>query len=226
MTGILTYSATFVLGLLHAFEPGHGKSLLAAFSLRKTNLKVFTSLIMSLFVSHFLMLGLFAAGLQTLSSSHLVEDYSKYLQLISPLLVIAFGGYLYINSKKHRQTSIGCSCGHHTDNTISDAKTASITGLITGIMPCPTAVAPLIISGIHDGFNHALVHIFVYVTGMTLALFLFTGVLLLMKSYFAHHFQQIESKVNFNFVSAIIMIAIGVVYLSIHMISPDPHLHF
>ena len=162
MTGILTYSATFALGIIHAFEPGHGKSVLAAFSLQQSNFKIFTSLIFSLFASHFLVLGLFALGLQTLSSTELVEEYGNHLKLVSPILVIVFGGYLFYTAKKHRKTDTGCSCGHHHgSDTISNAKTASITGFVAGLMPCPTAVAPLIISGVHDGFSYTLVHILV-----------------------------------------------------------------
>lgn len=228
MTGILTYGATFVLGLLHALEPGHGKSILAAFSLKDSNLKIFSSLILSLFVSHFLVLGLFALALQTLSSTELVEDYSRHLQLFSPVLVIAFGAYLFFKARKHRKTATGCSCGHHhaTDR-ISNTKTASITGFIAGLMPCPTAIAPLILSGVHDGFSYTLVHIFVYVTGMTLALFAFTGVLLFMKSFFQHRLKGgLEGKVNLNLLSAFVMIGIGVVYLAMNILSSDPHHHF
>lgn len=227
MTGVLTYSATFILGLIHAFEPGHGKSILAAYSLRQTNLKIFTSLILSLFVSHFLVLGLFAWGLQTLSSTELVGDYSRHLQLISPILVMAFGGYLFYKAKKHHKTETGCSCGHHhTTDAISNTKTASITGFIAGLMPCPTAIAPLIISGVHDGFNYTLVYILIYVTGMTLALFIFTGLLLLMKSFFQGRIKLIEGRVNFNFLSALVMIGIGLAYLVINILSPDTHHHF
>lgn len=226
MTGIISYSATFILGLLHAFEPGHGKSILAAFSLRHTNFKIFTSLISSLFVSHFLVLGLFAVALQALSSTALVEEYGKHLQLVTPLFVIAFGGYLFFNARKHRKTEGGCSCGrnHATDN-ISNTKTASITGFVAGLMPCPTAIAPLIISGVHDGFSSTLLHIFIYVLGMTLALFAFTGILLLMKSFFERQIKLIESKINFNFLSAVIMIGIGTVYLIINILSFDTHHH-
>ncbi len=229
MTGILPYTATFVLGLLHAFEPGHGKSILAAFSLRHTNFKIFTSLILSLFTSHFLVLGLFAIGLQALSSTAPVEHYSKHLQWITPVLVIAFGGYLWFKARKHRKTESGCSCGHHHDHArdkISNTKTASITGFIAGLMPCPTAVAPLILAGVHDGFSYTLMHIFIYVTGMTIALFVFTGMLILMKSFFQKQIQRIESKISVNLLSAIIMIGIGVVYLTINILSPDTHHHF
>ena len=96
-----------------------------------------------------------------------------------------FGGYLFYHARKHHKIETGCSCRHHhtTDN-ISNTKTASITGFVAGLMPCLTAIAPLIISGVHDGFNSTLLHILIYVSGMTLALCAFTGVLLLMKFFF------------------------------------------
>lgn len=227
MTGMLTYVSTFILGLLHAFEPGHGKSILAAFSLRQTNFKVLTSLILSLFTSHFLVLSLFAIGLQTLSSTELVEHYSKHLEWITPTLLIAYGIYLFFKAKIHQNTATGCSCGRdHSSNKISNTKTASITGFIAGLMPCPTAIAPLIISGVHDGFSYSLIHIFVYVTGMTLALFTFTGILLLMKVFFQKQIKLIENKINFNFLSALIMIGIGIIYLAMNMLTLDTHQHF
>lgn len=227
MTGILTYSATFVLGLIHALEPGHGKSILAAFSLRQTNFKIFSSLILSLFISHFFVLGLFAVALQALSSTELIEKYSHYLLLITPLLVIAFGGYLFYKSTKHSKTETSCSCGHdHSTDKISNTKTASITGFVAGLMPCPTAIAPLVISGIHDGFNSTVMHILVYVTGMTLALFIFTGLLLLMKTFFQKQIKLLESKVNLNFLSALVMVGIGLVYFVINLLSVDTHNHF
>ncbi len=227
MTGILAYTTTFILGLLHAFEPGHGKSILAAFSLRQTNLKIFSSLIFSLFISHFLVLVLFALGLQQMASTELVEQYSSHLQFFTPILLIGYGAYLFFKASKHRQTASGCSCGHkHSSNEISNIKTASITGFIAGLMPCPTAIAPLIISGIHEGFSFTLVHIFVYVSGMSLALFIFTGVLLLMKSFFQNRIKHIENKINLNFLSALIMITIGLVYFFVNVLSSETHIHF
>ena len=227
MTGILAYSTTFVLGLLHAFEPGHGKSILAAFSLRKTNMKIFSSLIFSLFISHFFVLGLFALGLQQMASTELVVKYSDQLQFITPLLLIGYGVYLFYKARKHRETESGCSCGHnHSSSEISSMKTASITGFIAGLMPCPTAIAPLIISGIHEGFSFTLVHIFIYVTGMTVALFVFTGFLLIMKSFFQNKINQVGGKINLNFLSALIMITIGLVYLIVNVLSPESHIHF
>lgn len=224
MTGILSYSASFVLGLLHAFEPGHGKSILAAFSLKETNIKVFSSLIFSLFISHFLVLALFAWALQSLSNTELVESYSDYLQLLSPVLVIAFGGYLLYNARKHRKTESGCSCGHnHDKDELSSTKTASITGLITGLMPCPTAIAPLVISGVHDGFNTTLVHILVYVIGMTLALFGFTAILLIAKSLFHKQFSLSKGKLDFNTISASIILVVGVIYLITNIVLHDTH---
>lgn len=226
MNGILTYSTTFVLGLLHAFEPGHGKSILAAFSLRQANIKAFASLIFSLFVSHILVLSLFALGLQTLSSTELVEHYSDHLLTITPMLVIGYGGYLFYKAKKHRKTESGCSCGHdHSHHEISSTKTASITGFIAGLMPCPTAIAPLILSGMHDGFNSTLVFILIYVIGMTLALFIFTGLLLLIKSFVQKRIFEFENKFDINLISSLIMIVVGTVYLVYNVMNAEGHHH-
>lgn len=231
MGGLLTYTATFILGLLHALEPGHGKSILAAFSLRQTNFRVFAALLSSLFVSHFLVLGVFAFGLQTLASADAVKHYAQHLEWGTPLLVIAYGSYLWFKARKHRKTPTGCTCGHHHNHQhnhdkIANTRTASITGFIAGLMPCPTAIAPLIISGMHNGFSSSLLHILIYVVGMTLALLIFTGLLSAIKILFHKTIEQLESRINLNALSALVMIAVGVVYLAINISTPDAHHHF
>lgn len=254
--GLLTYAATFVLGLLHALEPGHGKSILAAFSLRQTNFKVFVALLSSLFVSHFLVLGLFALGLQLLASAEAVENNIGYLQWATPILLIGYGGYLWYNGRKNRHKEDACSCGHHhhdhdnifvykpqdnqhsnvllhkpqeqhNHNESTSTRTATITGFIAGLMPCPTAIAPLILSGMEHGFSSALLHILIYVIGMTIALLSFTGALVLLKSVFQQKMKRLEHKLNFNLLSSLIMIVVGLVYLVTNIMSSHSgHTHY
>lgn len=230
MNGIFTFGTTFILGFLHAFEPGHGKSILAAFSLGRTNVKSLLALISSLFVSHFLILSAFALGLQMMVSAEAVEQYLEPLEWIAPLLIMAYGGYLLYKARKHRPIESGaCSCGHdhdeHHHHKGGNTRTAIVTGLIAGLIPCPTAIAPLLLSGVHDGFSSSLLHVLVYAIGMTLALFCFAGLLLLIKSLFRKKIEGWEKKLNFNVVSAAILIVIGVVYLGIYLGAGAGHHH-
>ena len=84
----LSYSTTFILGLFHALEPGHGKTFLMAFSLQKSNIKAFAFLLISLFTTHFLMLGVIAYIIQFAASSETVEHWIDQVRWLMPLLVI------------------------------------------------------------------------------------------------------------------------------------------
>lgn len=228
MSGILTYSGTFLLGLIHALEPGHGKTLLFAFSLRKTNLKLIGALLSSLFVSHFLVLGVFAYGLQKLASIEEVEKYTDILAWIAPILIIAYGGYLFYQSRKHRPTSTGCSCGahhHKKDEQTSSTWRASITGFIAGLMPCPTAIAPLLLAGAQGDFSSSLLHVLVYALGMVITLFAFVGLLILMKSVLSGYMQNFEKRFNIQMLSSLLFIAIGLVYVVVNIIGHTGHSH-
>ena len=53
----LTITSIFILGCLHALEPGHGKTFLLAYTVgEKLDLKKISFLTLSLLVSHFFVL--------------------------------------------------------------------------------------------------------------------------------------------------------------------------
>lgn len=92
-------------------------------------------------------------------------------------------------------------------------RNASLTGLLAGLIPCPTAIAPLLFSGLNGEFETALQHILVYVVGMTLALIGFVAVVYLLKRVFHRKLSSLKGSINVNMISAILIIAVGVVYL-------------
>lgn len=153
MNVTVSYTATFLLGLLHAMEPGHGKSFLMAFSFQKGGLKVLMSLLFSLFVSHFLLLSVFAYVLQYAAGTEAIDHWIHQVRWLVPFLVIGFGVYLLLREwrKKPEETACCHHHGHH-DHEHSDEpslRNASLTGLLAGLIPCPTAIAPLLFSGLN-----------------------------------------------------------------------------
>lgn len=208
----LSYSTTFILGLFHALEPGHGKTFLMAFSLQKSNIKAFASLLISLFTTHLLMLGVIAYIIQFAASSETVEHWIDQVRWLMPLLVISFGGYLLIRHLKlsrKKQTQC-CSHHHHNDTNI---KNATLTGILAGLLPCPTAIAPLLISGLDGDFNSSIWHILVYVIGMTIALIAFVILVMVLKKIFHKQIESFTGKINVNIVSAVLIICVGFFYL-------------
>lgn len=209
----ITISSTFALGLLHALEPGHGKSFLAAFSLRNTGMKALLVMVGSQFISHFLLISLVALLLQTLLQSPIAENINSSLQWIGPVAVILFGLFLFYRSRNHVETKKGCSCGenHHIEE--ADLKTASITGILAGMIPCPTSVTPLIIAGLGSQMSHAVTYIFIYILGMSAAMLSFVFLIHLTKNRLASRWEHVQTHYNLNRISASIIILIGVVYL-------------
>tara|TARA_B110000037_G_scaffold219157_1_gene283714 strand:- start:110 stop:784 length:675 start_codon:yes stop_codon:yes gene_type:complete len=207
----LSYSATFILGLIHALEPGHGKTFIMAFSIQKSNIKTFVSLLASLFITHFLMLGCVAYMLQFATSSESVKHIIDQFKWLTPLLVISFGFYLLIKHLRSIRKKQAHCCAHHHGDT--NVKNATLTGILAGLLPCPTAIAPLLISGLDGEFNSAIWHILVYVIGMTIALLAFVLLVLVLKMLFHKQLDSFTGKINVNLISAVLIICIGIYYL-------------
>ncbi len=213
MNASLSYTTTFILGLMHALEPGHGKSFLMAFSLQKSNIKALISLLGSLFITHCLMLGVVAYLLQFATSSATVVHWIEQVKWLIPVLVIGFGLYLLQkHSTLFRKKKPTTCCGHH-HHKHENVKNATLTGLLAGLLPCPTAIAPLLIAGLDSEFSTALWHIMIYVIGMTAALIAFVFLVLVLKKIFHKKLGSFTGKINVNVVSAVLIICMGLFYL-------------
>lgn len=216
MNATVSYTATFLLGLMHAMEPGHGKSFLMAFSFQRGSIKVLLSLIFSLFVSHFLLLAVIAYFLQYAAGAGAIEHWIAQVRWLVPALVIGFGAYLLIREKLRKPEEVSC-CHHHDEHhdhgNEPSIKNASLTGALAGLIPCPTAIAPLLFSGLNGEFQTALQHILVYVIGMTIALIGIVFLVYILKKIFQRQLSSLKGKTNLNVISAILIIAVGMVYL-------------
>ena len=138
-----TYSIIFILGMFHALEPGHGKTLILAYlsggSLRFSgSLKIITGLIITHFLLFSLIAFLFKAG----------GENFPILGYIGPVLIICLGAYLLIRSLKETRHDNEEECNDPMHFHFNDTKYASpfITGLIAGSIPCPSAIAVLLIA--------------------------------------------------------------------------------
>ena len=156
-----TYSIIFILGMFHALEPGHGKTLILAYlsggSLRFSgSLKIITGLIITHFLLFSLIAFLFKAG----------GENFPILGYIGPVLIICLGAYLLIRSLKETRHDNEEECNDPMHFHFNDTKYASpfITGLIAGSIPCPSAIAVLLIAAnkFQDDFITLYSSIFIY----------------------------------------------------------------
>ena len=178
-----TFSVIFVLGMFHALEPGHGKTLILAYmsggSMRFAGT---IQLILGLIITHFLLFSLIAFLLQIGSESF------PFLNAIGPLLIILLGIYLLYRSVKEVRHEHDDECDEPMHFHFNQSKFSSpfITGTVAGLIPCPSAIAVLLIA--------------------IMVLFL------LFKDQFSKQLNSINQKFNTNLIAAVIIILIGILY--------------
>jgi ABC-type nickel/cobalt efflux system permease component RcnA len=115
MVSILNTGTAFILGAMHALEPGHGKTAMASYTLGNKNAKnhLFT-LVFSMAFSHTFMLLAIGFVVSYLFPFFDSEKAEHILGLISPLILMSIGGYMLYNIKNNKHVcSSSCTLHHH-----------------------------------------------------------------------------------------------------------------
>tara|TARA_B100000614_G_scaffold123470_1_gene110613 strand:+ start:751 stop:1425 length:675 start_codon:yes stop_codon:yes gene_type:complete len=219
-----TFASIFFLGCFHALEPGHGKTFLLAYTIgQKLDLKKIIFLTISLLFSHLLTLSIFAIIFNIL----LVEIADKFLHNLShwfaPSIIILFGTYVIsrtVYKSKHQHNK---DCGHdHGKFTDSKVKNPVTVGILTGLMPCASSLAVVILTGTNPNILSIIYFMGVYVLGIAVILFLMVTAFSFTKNLFLARIQSIEKKINLDLVSGCLILLVGLVYLSYNW---ESHVH-
>ena len=132
-----------VLGALHALEPGHAKSLMAAYivSIRGTASQA-ALLGVSVAVGHTIVVWVLAVLGLMLGNALIVEQAEPWLMFLSGILVMLLAmRMLWALRRPH----------HHHDHSHAAATPSARTrdivwfGLTGGLLPCPSAIAVLLV---------------------------------------------------------------------------------
>ena len=224
MAESFTFASIFFLGCFHALEPGHGKTFLLAYTIgQKLDLKKIIFLTISLLFSHLLTLSIFAIIFNIL----LVEIADKFLHNLShwfaPSIIILFGTYIIsrtVYKSKHQHNK---DCGHdHGKFTNSKVKNPVTVGILTGLMPCASSLAVVILTGTNPNILSIIYFMGVYVLGIAVILFLMVTAFSFTKNLFLARIQSIEKKINLDLVSGCLILLVGLVYLSYNW---ESHVH-
>jgi nickel/cobalt exporter len=162
---LLALGIAVVLGALHSLTPGHGKTVVAAYLVgsRGTTLHAI-SLGTIVTLTH--TGSVFALGLLTLAASQYILPTSLFpvLEIISGLLIVALGAYLlYQRWQAWRDPNLGDDHHHHDHahhhdhdhdhhhHHLPDASAVTWRSLVTlgvsgGLVPCPDAIAILLVA--------------------------------------------------------------------------------
>ena len=211
-----TFSVIFVLGMFHALEPGHGKTLILAYmsggSMRFSGA---AQLISGLIFVHFLLFSFLAFLLKA------GNDTFPILSTIGPSFIICLGLYLLYRALKEVRHEHDDNCDEPMHFHFNESKFSSpfVTGMVAGLIPCPSAVAVLLIASTKFSDDSATLYssIMVYVLGIALTLVGIMVLFLLFKERFSNRLNSVNKHFNTNLIAASLIILIGILYLALSL---------
>ncbi|AEF96360.1 HoxN/HupN/NixA family nickel/cobalt transporter [Methanotorris igneus] len=194
----LVFTATaFILGMLHALEPGHGKSVLAAYVLgTKANIKDAITLGVTITLSHIFvvfMLGILSIYLIKSVSASIAHDL---MGVIGGAILIGVGLWIlngYFHPHEHK---------------IDTKKGIIAIGLSAGLTPCPAALAVLLFSIVEGDVLNGLIYVVVFSIGLALSLTTLS-VLFIKSKEFIQKYAGSEKINKLPLISGTIIILIG-----------------
>lgn len=159
----------FLLGAMHALEPGHGKTAMATYMLNGT-VRWFDSLWIALTagLSHTAIIIVLAVA--THLSSHLVLDAGaapEILNHVAGFLLIAIGIWL-MASREHSKKA----CCSQDKEKASGIKVPALLGMTLGLFPCPSLLAALALALNSGRTDLGILSVLLFTAGMVISMFL------------------------------------------------------
>ena len=220
----LTITSIFLLGCLHALEPGHGKTFLLAYTIGgKLDFQKILLLTASLLISHFVVLSIIAIIFNLIISEIASSFLHEFSHWLAPGIVISFGTYILVRAIYKTKQVHSDDCGHEhkkfTDSTIGNPITV---GFLTGMLPCASSLAVVMMTGINPSLSSIVRFIFIYVLGIALILFLIVAIFNFTKNIIFEKFIQIQFNINQEIVSGCLILFVGLIYLGYNWVD---HIH-
>ena len=224
MTDSLNITSIFLLGCLHALEPGHGKTFLLAYTIGgKLDLRKILLLTTSLLFSHFAVL----AGIAIVFNLVLAEFANEFIHDIShwlgPTIILLFGSFILGRAVYKSRHIHSDDCGHahgkFHDTKIENPVTV---GLLTGMLPCASSLAVVLMTGLTPSIGAILRFISIYVLGIALVLFLVVITFNYTKNMVVEKMSNFKFNINPELVSGSLIMTVGFIYLSYNWMG---HIH-
>lgn len=215
MSESLTITSIFMLGCLHALEPGHGKTFLLAYTIGgKLNFQKIILLTASLLLSHFFVLSiiaiLFNILLSEISNSFL-HDFSHW---IAPIIIILFGSYILIRAIYKMRHIHNADCGHdHGKFGDSKIENPITVGILTGLLPCASSIAVIVMTGMTPSIASIIKFIAIYVLGIALVLFIIVIAFNFTKNLIIQKLNKLDFNFNQEIMSGCLILLVGFIYL-------------
>jgi len=224
VTESLTITSIFLLGCLHALEPGHGKTFLLAYTIGgRLDFQKIILLTASLLTSHFIVLSLIAIIFNLIMTEIASVFFHEFSHWLAPGIVITFGSYILIRAIYKTRHIHSDDCGHEhgkfKESTIENPVTV---GLLTGMLPCASSLAVVMMTGMTPSFISIIRFIMIYVLGIALVLFLIVTTFNFTKNIILKKFNKIQFNFNLEIISGLLILIVGFIYLGYNWAE---HLH-
>ncbi|MEP7198328.1 MAG: sulfite exporter TauE/SafE family protein, partial [Chloroflexota bacterium] len=219
--------AALVWGSLHAFSPGHGKSVVAAYLVgARGTARHAVYLGLTITVTH--TIGVYALGLVTLLAAQYILPEKLYpiLGVISGVIVVAIGAGMFVkrlrgvdaphhhaHDHEHEHSD---AHEHHNHHLPADDRPLSMRNLLAlgisgGLIPCPSALVVMLAAIALHRVEFGLILIVAFSTGLAVVLTA-TGLLLVFAGRFFDRLSLDNRLVRLIPVgSALVMTVIGLV---------------
>ncbi len=189
--------SAFLLGALHALEPGHGKSIMAVFVMgTDADLKDALLLGLTIVVSHVvvvLALGVASIYLIDILDVDMTHDI---MSVIGGVILIGVG--IWILRKFY----------HPHEHAIDTKKGVIAIGLSTGLIPCPAALAVLLFSIANNQVYNGLIYVLIFSAGLAIAITSLSVVFVKGKGFIESYVSS--TKINkLPLVSGSVIVVIG-----------------
>ncbi len=215
MSESLTITSIFMLGCLHALEPGHGKTFLLAYTIGgKLNFQKIILLTASLLLSHFFVLSIIAILFNILLNEISNSFLHGFSHWIAPIIIILFGSYILIRAIYKMRHIHNDDCEHdHGKFGESKIKNPITVGILTGLLPCASSMAVIVMTGMTPSIASIIRFISIYVLGIALVLFIIVIAFNFTKNLIIQKLNKLKLNFNQEIMSGCLILLVGFIYL-------------
>ena len=216
----LTITSIFLLGCLHALEPGHGKTFLLAYTIGgKLDFQKISLLTLSLLISHFLVLSIIAIIFNLILTEVASSFLHEFSHWIAPGIIISFGSYIVVRSIYKMRHVHSDDCGHdHGKFKDTKIENPITVGLLTGMLPCASSLAVVMMTGMTPSMISIIRFILIYVLGIALILFLIVLTFNFTKNIVVEKISSLKFNINQELLSGCLILAVGFIYLTYNFV--------
>lgn len=229
---LLTFITAFGLGTAHALEPGHGKTLVAAY-MTGTRGRIQDAFILGGLVTVFHTLSVFILAMAgVFLADQFIQHNANWLRTLetfSGVIVLVIAGMMFWRRFVQDKTPDECECHfhhvHHDGHAEVSKPAGSIKevlslGIASGITPCPAAVVAMITAISVYGFGKlsaSLLYLLIFSLGLATVLVGIGVALVLSKGQLSKVLTTRASRlpVLMSQFSTVLMFGIGL-YLTLH----------